>query len=142
MDCVYVFSHQREDWQSSSSSSTTAWPSSSLATKKEHPSGAVTRRVSISEEYNQVHDVTKADDTMKDDLWYNENEYRRFMYEAGYKELPSPLPPNNKRTRVTTATTDPALVFSPWIVRGLWLGSIVMGVLASSTTVITTKRTR
>ena len=89
------------------------------------------RRVSISEDSNQVYEICKADKDLKNDLWYNEGEYRRFLVEAGYKEPPL----------TTTRSTSPLLCISPWVVRGLWLGSIVMGVLATSTT-MATKRAR
>ena len=132
----FVFSQPCEDWQSSS---TTSLPSSPPTkdddSSSSSSSSSVARRVSISEESNQVYEICKADTNLKNDLWYDESEYRRFMYEAGYKELP---PPPRRRTR---KSTDASLPLSPWIVRGLWLGSIIMGVLATSTT-MTTKRTR
>lgn len=92
-------------------------------------------RVSFATERNQVVEIDSVvSQDIRERLWYRDSEYLLMMQDAGMT-----LPSSQKRSVTVSRQGRPAAVASPplpcskWVVRSLWIGSFVMGVLATST---------
>ena len=77
------------------------------------------RRVRFAESSPQVRVIhLELTEQQKEELWYTAKEYHAFLQEAGL------IPPTRRASPLPKTT---------WIVRTLWIGSLVMGVLATTT---------
>lgn len=72
-----------------------------------------------------VYEIERVTSHQKQTLWYTHDDYYAMMHEAGVV----PVQRSPFSTSTGTRTTK-------WLVRSLWIGSIVMGVLATSTSLI------
>lgn len=95
-------------------------------------------RVHFALERNEIYELPSMDICeVENDLWYTEQDYRGFLKDAGFT-VPTPTrlscccgSSQSKRHR-GSLPWSPTTQF--WLVRSLWLGSVVMGILATSTT--------
>ena len=85
-------------------------------------------RVRFCDKPVQVHEIDRLTANQKQTLWYNHGDYRAMMQDAGVVPAASSS---------AAAAASPRRPLPPkWIVRSLWIGSILMGALATSTTLV------
>lgn len=96
-------------------------------------------RISFSEAHNQVHEIDACyTQDEKEQLWYTNQEFYDMVIQAGYKMPPqatpssSPPPVKPRRTRSAQQYIQSSSTSSSWFVKSLWIGTLVVGVLATT----------